>query len=89
VKAKKCPAKVFEVAALALAKLVKQTDLDQASLLPPLGKIRDYAFDIALDVAKFLIAEGHAALQLPPGVSLEEYLRSEQFNPAAEYDTYY
>jgi malate dehydrogenase (oxaloacetate-decarboxylating)/malate dehydrogenase (oxaloacetate-decarboxylating)(NADP+) len=89
VKAKKCPAKVFEVAALALAKLVKQDDLDQASLLPPLGKIRDYAFDIALDVAKYLIAEGHAALELPPGVALEDYLRSEQFNPSAEYDGYY
>jgi malate dehydrogenase (oxaloacetate-decarboxylating)/malate dehydrogenase (oxaloacetate-decarboxylating)(NADP+) len=89
VKAKKCPAKVFEVAALALAKLVKQEDLDKSSLLPPLGKIREYAFDIAYDVAKYLIAEGLAALQLPPGVSLEEYLRSEQFNPSSDYDTYY
>jgi malate dehydrogenase (oxaloacetate-decarboxylating)/malate dehydrogenase (oxaloacetate-decarboxylating)(NADP+) len=37
VKAKKCPAKVFEVASLALAKLVKQEDLEMSSLLPPFG----------------------------------------------------
>jgi malate dehydrogenase (oxaloacetate-decarboxylating)/malate dehydrogenase (oxaloacetate-decarboxylating)(NADP+) len=89
VKARKCPAKVFEVSALALAKLVKQEDLDQSSLLPPLAKIRDYAYDISLAVAKFLIAEGHAALELPAGISLEDYLKSEQFTPANSYEPYY
>jgi malic enzyme len=73
---------VFEVAALALAKLVKQSDLDKASLLPPLGRIRECAYDIALAVAKYLIAEGLSTVELPPGLTIEEVLKSEQFDPS-------
>jgi malate dehydrogenase (oxaloacetate-decarboxylating)/malate dehydrogenase (oxaloacetate-decarboxylating)(NADP+) len=88
-KARHCPGKVFEVAALALAKLVKKSDLDKSSLLPPLGKIREYAYDIALDVAKYLVAEGLATVEIPSGVTIEEILRSEQFNPSDEYPSVY
>jgi malate dehydrogenase (oxaloacetate-decarboxylating)/malate dehydrogenase (oxaloacetate-decarboxylating)(NADP+) len=88
-RAKHCPGKVFEVAALALAKLVKQADLDQSSLLPPLGKIRDYAYDIALAVAKYLYEEKLATYALPPGVTIEEHLRKEQFNPGPVYPSLY
>jgi malate dehydrogenase (oxaloacetate-decarboxylating)/malate dehydrogenase (oxaloacetate-decarboxylating)(NADP+) len=88
-KARHCPGKVFEVSALALAELVKQEDLDQSSLLPPLAKIRDYSFDIALATAKFLVAEGLTTLKLPPGVTLEDHLRSEQFNPSNVYPALY
>jgi malate dehydrogenase (oxaloacetate-decarboxylating)/malate dehydrogenase (oxaloacetate-decarboxylating)(NADP+) len=88
-KAKHCPPRAFEVSALALANLVKQEDLDQSSLLPPLNKIRDYAFDISLAVAKFLQEEGLATVQLAPGVSLEDYLKSEQFNPGNTYPSLY
>jgi hypothetical protein len=68
---------VFKVSVLVLAKLIKQEDLDQSSLLTPLAKIRDYAYDISLAVAKFLIAEGHAALKLPADILFEDYLKSE------------
>jgi malate dehydrogenase (oxaloacetate-decarboxylating)/malate dehydrogenase (oxaloacetate-decarboxylating)(NADP+) len=88
-RAKHCPAKVFEVAALSLAKLVKQSDLYKSSLLPPLSKIRDYSFDIALDVSKYLVAEGLATVALPQGVTLEQHLKAEQFNPSAEYQPVY
>jgi malate dehydrogenase (oxaloacetate-decarboxylating)/malate dehydrogenase (oxaloacetate-decarboxylating)(NADP+) len=88
-RAKHCPGKVFEVAALSLAKLVKETDLEQSSLLPPLSKIRDYSFDIALDVSKYLISEGLATVTLPPGVTLEQHLRTEQFNPSGQYEPVY
>jgi len=74
---------------LSLAKLVKESDLNQSSLLPPLGKIRDYAFDIAVDVSKYLIDEGLATFKLPAGVTLEEYLRSEQFDPSDKYEAVY
>jgi malate dehydrogenase (oxaloacetate-decarboxylating)/malate dehydrogenase (oxaloacetate-decarboxylating)(NADP+) len=88
-KAKHCPGKVFEVAALALAKLVKKDDLDKASLLPPLGKIREYAYDIALDVAKYLIAEGLSTLEIPPGLTIEQILKEEAFNPSDVYPAVY
>jgi malate dehydrogenase (oxaloacetate-decarboxylating)/malate dehydrogenase (oxaloacetate-decarboxylating)(NADP+) len=88
-KAKHCPGKVFEVAALALAKLVKKDDLDKASLLPPLGKIREYAYDIALDVAKYLIAEGLATIEIPPGLTIEQILKDEAFNPSDIYPAVY
>jgi malate dehydrogenase (oxaloacetate-decarboxylating)/malate dehydrogenase (oxaloacetate-decarboxylating)(NADP+) len=86
-KAKHCPGKVFEVAAL--AKLVKQSDLDLASLLPPLRKIREYAYDIALAVAKYLIAEGLATVEIPAGQTIEAISQSEQFNPSDEYLSVY
>ena len=85
VKAKHCPAKTFEIAAEALAKLTKPEDLEKSALLPPMSKIRDYAFDIALEVAKFLYDEKLATYELPAGVTLEQYLKTEQFNPTGSY----
>jgi hypothetical protein len=80
---------VFKVSVLALTKLVKQEDLNQSSLLTSLAKIRNYAYEISLTVAKFLIAEGHTALELPANISFEDYLKSEQFTPANSYESYY
>jgi malate dehydrogenase (oxaloacetate-decarboxylating)/malate dehydrogenase (oxaloacetate-decarboxylating)(NADP+) len=88
-RAKHCPPKVFEVSALSLAKLVQEEDLAKSSLLPPMSKIRDYAFDIAVDVAKFLYAEGLGTAKPAPGQSLEDFLRGEQFNPAGTYSPVY
>jgi malate dehydrogenase (oxaloacetate-decarboxylating)/malate dehydrogenase (oxaloacetate-decarboxylating)(NADP+) len=88
-RAKHCPPKVFEVAALALAKLVKQDDLEKSSLLPPLNLIRLYSYDIAYDVSKFLLDEGLATVKIPPGVTLEQFLKSEQFSPADTYEAVY
>jgi malate dehydrogenase (oxaloacetate-decarboxylating)(NADP+) len=89
VKARKCPAKVFKVSALALTKLVKQEYLDQSSLLISLAKIHNYVYDISLAVAKFLIAEGHTVLELPADISFEYYLKSEQFTSVNSYEPYY
>jgi malate dehydrogenase (oxaloacetate-decarboxylating)/malate dehydrogenase (oxaloacetate-decarboxylating)(NADP+) len=88
-KARHCPGKVFEVAAEALASLVKKEDHDQHNLLPPLDKIRDYSFGIALKVAEYLIKE-ELATELPPkGVSLEAWMKPQLFNPTADYDKVY
>jgi hypothetical protein len=66
-------------------------DLDQSSLLPPLGKIRDCAYDmdIALAVAMYLYGEKLATYRLLPGVTLEEHLTKEQFNPGRPYPSIY
>jgi hypothetical protein len=38
---------------------------------------------MAYDGSEFLLDEGLATVNLPPGVTLKQYLESEQFNPAA------
>ena len=88
-KARHCPGKVFEVAAEALASLVKPEDHAEHNLLPPLDKIRDYSFGIALKVAEYLIKEELATALPPKGVSLEQWMKPQLFNPTAEYDKIY
>ena len=88
-KARHCPGKVFEVAAEALASLVKQEDLEQHNLLPPLDKIRDYSLGIALKVAQYLIKEELATALPPKGVSLESWMKEQLFNPTADYEQVY
>ena len=88
-KARHCPGKVFEVAAEALASLVKKEDHDEHNLLPPLDKIRDYSFGIALKVAEYLIKEELATAVPPKGVSLEEWMKPQLFNPTADYEQVY
>ncbi len=87
--AKHCPAKVFQIAAEALAMEVKPEDLEKSSLLPPLSQIRHYSFPVALAVSEYLYKEGLATHVIEPGVTLEQYLRSEQFNPAGTYESVY
>lgn len=87
--ARHCPGKVFEVAAIALSQLVKPEDLDQSSLLPPLNMIRDYAFPIAVAVAKYLYENELATVPIPTGMSLEQFLKEQQFNPPSNYEPLY
>ena len=88
-KARHCPPKVFEVAAEALAALVSPEDHAKHNLLPPLDKIRDYSFGIAVKVAEYLIKEELATVVPPKGQSLEEWLRPQLFDPQAEYEQVY
>ena len=88
-KARHCPGKVFEVAALSLAKLTKQEDLDMSALLPPMSKIRKYERFISLDVAQWLYDQELATVPVPKGMTLAEFLDQERFDPKAEYDTVY
>lgn len=87
--ARHCPGKVFEVAAIALSKLVKPEDLDQSSLLPPLSKIRDYSFPISVAVAQYLYDNELATEQIPANQTLEQFLRTKQFEPPSHYEPVY
>ena len=84
-----CPGKVFEVSALALSKLVKPEDLDQASLLPPLPQIREYALPVAVAVAKYLYENGLATVKIPEGQTIEQFIKNAQFNPSSTYEEVY
>nr|AAA87407.1 AP65-2 adhesin [Trichomonas vaginalis]AAA92714.1 hydrogenosomal malic enzyme subunit A proprotein [Trichomonas vaginalis]prf//2210351A malate dehydrogenase:SUBUNIT=A [Trichomonas vaginalis] len=88
-RARHCPGKVFEVAAESLASLVKKEDHDMGNLLPPLNKIRDYSFGIALDVAKYLIKNELATAVPPKGTELKDWLKAQLFDPQAEYEQLY
>jgi malate dehydrogenase (oxaloacetate-decarboxylating)/malate dehydrogenase (oxaloacetate-decarboxylating)(NADP+) len=89
VKARHCPPKVFEVAAEALAALVKPEDRAEHNLLPPLNKIREYSFGIALKVAEYLVKEELATCVPPKGTSLEQWMKEQLFTPTANYEPVY
>ncbi|OHT00550.1 adhesin AP65-1 precursor [Tritrichomonas foetus] len=88
-RARHCPGKVFEVSAIALSKLVKPEDLEQSSLLPPLAKIREYALPVAVAVAQYLYDNELATVPVPQGMTLEQFIKSEQFTPSATYEPVY
>ncbi|KAH0795971.1 adhesin AP65-1 precursor [Histomonas meleagridis] len=88
-RARHCPSKVFEVAALSLAKLTTKEDLERSALLPPMNLIREKARDIALDVAKYLYDNELATEPIPPHMTLAEFLESQRFNPSGEYEHVY
>ena len=81
--------KIRCAAALALSKLVKPQDLEQASLLPPLAQIREYATPVAVAVAQYLYEQELATVPIPAGMNLEQFIKSQQFNPSATYEPVY
>jgi len=88
-RARHCPEKVFQVAAEALASLVKEEDLEMSNLLPPLDKIREYSFGIAIKVAQYLIKEELATVLPPKNVSLESWMKEQLFLPDGKYAQQY
>ncbi|XP_013783386.1 NADP-dependent malic enzyme-like [Limulus polyphemus] len=74
---------VFLVAAKALANQVKQEDLEEGRLYPPLKNIRDVSVQIAAKVAQFLYVEGMATRRPEPDDKVA-FLRSKQYT--ADYE---
>ncbi len=79
VKSKRVTDKMFMVAAKALAE-ASPSKLDKnANLLPPLTKIREVSFQVALAVAKEAVAEGLAAVDIQG--DLEQRIRHYVWTP--------
>ena len=71
---------MFLVAARTLAALVTDTDLAQASVYPPLTKIREVSAHIAAAVAEWVYARGLARTKRP--ADLLNYIYSWMYKPA-------
>jgi malate dehydrogenase (oxaloacetate-decarboxylating)(NADP+) len=71
---------MFLAAARALARCTSQADLDQGSLYPPLGTVRDVSARIAVDVAEIALRDGLASIERP--ADIEETIRAEMYDPA-------
>nr|CRH06841.1 Malate dehydrogenase (oxaloacetate-decarboxylating) (NADP(+)) [Candidatus Magnetococcus massalia] len=78
------PDEMFRVAAMALANLVSQEDLDNGCIYPPLNTIRSASLQIAVAVAEY--AYDHALATLPRAPNLKEAI--ENFMCKAEYKNY-
>jgi malate dehydrogenase (oxaloacetate-decarboxylating)(NADP+) len=70
---------MFLAAARALARCTSQADLDQGSLYPPLGTVRDVSARIAVDVAEIALRDGLASIERP--ADIEETIRAEMYDP--------
>jgi malate dehydrogenase (oxaloacetate-decarboxylating)(NADP+) len=70
---------MFLAAARALARCTTQADLDQGSLFPPLGTVRDVSARIAVDVAEIALRDGLASIDRPE--DLEQAIRAEMYDP--------
>lgn len=75
---------MFFVAARTLADIVEPEDLERGRIYPPLTKIRDVSFKIAVAVAEVAYLRGLANLPIPD--DLEAYIRSLMYYP--EYENY-
>ena len=71
---------MFLAAAAALAALVKPADLDQGSLYPPLGSIREVSAHIAAAVAEVGYRRNLASVPRPS--NLLEFVRSKMYEPS-------
>ena len=71
---------MFLAAARVLARQTTQADLDQGSLYPALGRIRDVSAHIAAAVAQVAYARRLAAQRKPANVLA--YIRSQMYDPA-------
>lgn len=75
---------MFLAAALKLAYLVEESDLEQGRIFPPLNEIRDISAHIAAEVALTAEKQGLARASLPE--DLVPYIRSKMYEPV--YQTY-
>lgn len=57
------PDDVFLIAARELAASVRDEDLEQGSLYPPLGAIREVSLRIAVGITKYAYCKGECATQ--------------------------
>jgi malate dehydrogenase (oxaloacetate-decarboxylating)(NADP+) len=70
---------MFMAAARALAANVKDSDLAQGSLYPPLREVREVSAHIAVAVAEVAFRDGLAEIDRPD--ELPAYIRKQMFNP--------
>ena len=69
------------IAARELAKLCTEEDLARGSVYPPFNTIRSCSHHIACAVARNAYENGHATA-LPQPQDLEEYVKSQMYQPA-------
>ena len=70
---------MFLAAARTLARCTTQADLDQGSLYPPLGGVREVSVRIAVEVAEIAFRDGLATIDRPEDV--EHAIRAEMYDP--------
>jgi malate dehydrogenase (oxaloacetate-decarboxylating)(NADP+) len=70
---------MFLAAARTLARCTTQADLDQGSLYPPLGGVREVSVRIAVEVAGIAFRDGLASIERPEDV--EHAIRAEMYDP--------
>ena len=75
---------MFITAADTLSSMVSKEDLSRGRLYPPLQKIRDISFKIAVNVAQ--VAFDNKIARLPCPENLEECVRATMFQP--DYPSY-
>jgi malate dehydrogenase (oxaloacetate-decarboxylating)(NADP+) len=70
---------MFLAAARTLARCTTQADLDQGSLYPPLGAVRDVSARIAADVIEIALRDGLATIERP--ADIDQAIRAEMYDP--------
>jgi len=70
---------MFIAAADTLSSMISKEDLSRGRLYPPLEKIRDISFNIAVNVAQ--VAFDNKIAQLPCPENLEKSVRDTMFQP--------
>lgn len=75
---------MFLTAAMKLAELVEESDLQQGRIFPPLTEIRNISAQIAAEVALVAQKQGFARATLPK--NLVDYIRTKMYEP--EYQSY-
>jgi len=81
---RRVPDVMFAAAARRLSECVRQQDLDQGCIYPPLRRIRDVSLQIAVAVAELAFARGLANVERPADVLA--WLRAQLYDP--EYPQY-
>jgi malate dehydrogenase (oxaloacetate-decarboxylating)(NADP+) len=70
---------MFMAAARTLARMVREEDLAQGSLYPPLSRVREVSARIAVEVAGIAFAEGLAGIERP--ADLHGFIQGQMYDP--------
>jgi malate dehydrogenase (oxaloacetate-decarboxylating)(NADP+) len=81
-RARRVTDEMFLAAAHSLAQLVPQSQLDQGSLYPPLERVREVSFDIAVAVARIVWDRGLTDLERP--LDIAAFVREQVYEPRYE-----
>ncbi|XP_022650433.1 NADP-dependent malic enzyme-like isoform X1 [Varroa jacobsoni] len=70
---------VFLITAKTVAEMVSQADLDEGRVYPPLSKIQEVSFNIAVELAKYFFKTEVATVS-PQPKDIEAFIRSKQYD---------
>jgi malate dehydrogenase (oxaloacetate-decarboxylating)(NADP+) len=79
VRASRATDAMFMAAARTLARMVREEDLAQGSLYPPLSRVREVSARIAVEVAGIAFAEGLAGIERP--ADLHGFIQGQMYDP--------